>query len=137
MPELTEDQQWKLSANGEYQKAVVVIMNLSTASLVIPLVITTKDFAAVGGLKPDIQPLLWTVLAGWVFLGIALVSGFIFHLTSAKFVKAVYKGYGTASQSRETVFEHWRDGSIWVLIPCFFVGLGFLIAFCAMYLDIF
>src|ERR1700675_3817974 len=99
MSDFSKDQQWKLTTNAEYQKSVAIIMNLAAASLVIPLVLT-KEFGGVPDCKPVPQHLHWTVLVGWILLGLALVSGCVFHYASGKFVKAVCEGYGVNSTAQ-------------------------------------
>lgn len=136
MSDLTKEQQGKLAANAEYQKAITTVMNLATASLAIPLVVV-KNFGGGGGCKNVVQSPHWLVITGWLLLLVALISGGIFHYASGKFVKAIYDLYGADSMAQERRFEKTRDISIKCLVPSFSLGLVFQIVFCAIYLDIF
>ena len=136
MSDLTKEQQGKLAANAEYQKAITIVMNLATASLAIPLVVL-KNFGGADGSRTVVQSPHWLVITGWLLLLVALISGGIFHYASGKFVKAIHDLYGADSSAQEKRFEKTRDISIGCLVPSFSLGLVFQIIFCAIYPDIF
>lgn len=141
-------------ANAEYQKVVPIIMNLATASLAVP-VLLAKGFTPGPGQPTPPFPFYWAV-PGWVLLAFSLFCGCIFHIASAKLVKALYGGYDdktdadtnvfarvlmkplsganwTTSTWQESSYERLRDVSIGVLVASFVLGLiclvGFLVAF--------
>jgi hypothetical protein len=45
--ETKKDKKWKLAANAQYQDAMKIVVNLATASLVLPIVLI-KDFLPKG-----------------------------------------------------------------------------------------
>jgi hypothetical protein len=155
MSDPPKEQQWKLMANAEYQKVVPIIMNLATASLVIPVVFA-KDFLPSLNQKTSVQAHLYWALLSWSLLAGSLAFGCLFHFASAKFVKALYGGYAEKSQVtftesvllkpwcwgslvgktwRESSYEHLRDVSVCGLVLLFFLGLGCLVRFMGLYFN--
>ena len=131
--DLTEEQQCTLAANAEYQKIVPIVMNLATLSLALPIVFI-REFEAVPKLKVPVRDLWPLAFLGWVFLGLSLTCGCVFHFASAKLVKAIYGGYKdskTPSKTWEDGFEGLRDRSGELLVPFFLIGLAFMVAFLA------
>jgi len=128
MFDLTKEQQWKLMTNTEYQKVVAIIMNLATASLVLPIVFV-KDFLAAPDHKAPAQILTPWAFWGWGLLAGSLFFGCVFRYASAKLVKALYGGYGDTKTWHERFFETLRDISVYCLVPVFLFGLGCLVLF--------
>lgn len=136
-----KEAKWKLAANAQYQEAMKILINLATASLVLPIFFV-KNFVS---LKPD------QTLAGylgpyaywaWGLLFLSLLFGMMFYWASAKFVKVIRGGveevpcgsfvkifYGGELPSSEKWFENLRGGFIVGSIACFFVGLVLLLLF--------
>jgi hypothetical protein len=135
MSDFTKEQQWKLATNAEYQKVAAIIMNLTTASLIVPFAFI-KNFGSAPECKLGVKPLHWSVLVGWILLGLALVSGCLFHVSSAKLVKAVCGGYDKTDIIREKSIEIRRDILIVALVVLFLVGLGFLLYFAYAYVKL-
>lgn len=160
MPDVTEEQKEKqekrdqkctLKTNAEYQKVVPVIMNLATASLVVPVVFA-KDFRPALNQPPSMHfPLEWAI-PGWVLLALSLFCGCIFHVASAKLVKALYGGYERKTETtflesvfvkpwcarnwntktwQESAYERLRDVSVGGLVAFFVLGLICLVVFLA------
>src|ERR1700674_1978365 len=106
-----KQKQWKLQANTEYQKVVPIIMNLATASLVLPVVFA-KDFLPTLNQKGSVEaPISWAFW-GWGLLGGSLVFGCAFHISAAKLVKALYGGYDDKETWLKTLYDsmHWSYG---------------------------
>jgi putative oxidoreductase len=80
---------WKLDVNDRYQKAVGVVVSLSTAALTLPIFFL-KDIVDKKGLHSIAQVLSLSVYLGWVLLSISVLSGIIYYFCSAKWVKLAW-----------------------------------------------
>ncbi len=119
------EQKWKVGANAEYQKVVAIVMNLATASLVLPLVFLRSFMGLKDGQALSPQ-LMWPAIVSWVMLLLAVGFGLAFSMASAKFVKVVYGGHESRS---ENFFERARDCFGGAMAACFVVGLVFMLIF--------
>jgi hypothetical protein len=127
MVDLSQAQEWKVKTNEEYQKVIEIMMNLATASLVLP-VLFLRDFIGVPKDKPLRPCLSGWAFSSWGLLLASLVFAIAFHWASAKFVKTVFGGPESWSES---TYELLRDGSVWSVILCFLAGLVCMILFFA------
>ena len=125
MRELNREEEGMLEVNKQYQEAIKIVINLVTASLVLPVVFV-KNILAVDdkNIKGSLCP--WAYWS-WGFLIMSLLACVGFYYFSTKFTKAVYK-------SEETRFwgikvETWRDSMAAIAAPFFLAGLGFLLYF--------
>jgi len=121
----TTEEEGLLEVNKQYQEVIKIVINLVTASLVLPVVFL-KNILEVqsGSIKGHLCP--WAYLS-WVLLGISLSSCLAFYFWSTKFAKAVYQGEG--KKPKGVRMENWRDVSALVAAPSFVLGLVFLLMF--------
>jgi hypothetical protein len=80
---------WRLDTNNRYRDAVKVVMDLSTASLVVP-VFFLRDILRVPQTEPLSQVLNWKIYLSWASLAIAIFSGLVFYYASAKWVRLAW-----------------------------------------------
>jgi hypothetical protein len=122
---MTTEGEWKITVNTQYQEAIKIVINLVTASLVLPVVFLKNIIAvAPNELKSHLWPFAY---AAWVLLGVSLSACLAFYFYSMKFAKAVYKGQ--ENQPDGVHNEKWRDVAALVAAPAFLLGLGSLVIF--------
>jgi len=87
--ETKKGKKWKLAANTQYQDAMKIVVNLATASLVLPTVLI-KDFLPQGAV---IGAYLnkWAYWS-WGLLFVSILLFMLFIYASAKYVKVVSGG---------------------------------------------
>ena len=87
--ETKKDKKWKLAANAQYQDAMKIVVNLATASLVLPIVLI-KDFLPQGAVI-GAHLNKWAFRSWWLLFGSILLF-MLFIYASAKYVKVVSGG---------------------------------------------
>ncbi len=96
---LTLEQEGKLEVNRQYQEAIKVVINLVTASLVLPIAFLKNILGLPEGkIGSNLSPVAYVA---WVLLGISLLACVGFYLCSTKFTKAVYGLYSEIEKQRE------------------------------------
>jgi hypothetical protein len=116
MQETSKQPEWKEKTNAIYQDEMKTVLNLATASLVLPIVLV-KTFA-VGGVPKD--HLNRRAYVSWAFLSLSILACMVFFYASAKFVKVISGGQEGYSESQ---YENVRDGASILSIVFFLVGL--------------
>jgi hypothetical protein len=121
---------WKLTTNAQYLEAIKVVMNLATASLVLPIMFV-KNFSSYERLA--LAPYRCWAYSSWSFLLLSVACGLGFYWASAKYVKVVSGGremswLARTFRHKETLrsanwFEILRDLSALVMVLCFILGL--------------
>lgn len=130
MPECPE--QWKIDVNDKYQQAVGVVISLSTASMILPILFL-KD---VVGATHSITYFLNTwAYAGWVCLAASVLTAICYYYTSAKWVKLAWR--------QETKMFRWHvehdfveavlDRTYFVMVGGFIAGLALMVIFMARF----
>jgi len=109
------ENEWKLKTNAEYQEAMKIVMNLSTASLVLPIFFV-KNFTHYQCINNLSSLAIWS----WALLVLSIASGLGFHYASAKFVKIIYGG---KVFWQEKTVERLRDFFIGSAVFCFMAGV--------------
>jgi hypothetical protein len=120
---LKPDGEWKITVNTQYQEAIKIVINLVTASLVLPIAFL-KNITAVPliEIKAHLCPFAYAAL---VLLGVSLSACLVFYFYSMKFAKAVYK-----EQETQSIYnEKRRDVAALVAAPAFLFGLASLVVF--------
>jgi hypothetical protein len=114
MPTPEEAVKGTLEVNKQYQDEIKIVINLVTASLVLPIVFLKNIL----GLEPaEIKGHLCPMAyISWVSLGISLFLCIGFYFFSTKFTKALYGLYEEKEQERhekpgtiKDQTETWRD----------------------------
>jgi len=133
-----EEKEWRLKTNSQYTEMMKVVMNLATASLVLPVVFV-RNFVALKDGQPTAQSFHWTVYCSWASLLLSLLFGLIFGWASAQYVKVVSGGEEVSFLAKRFLhkkivlsldwFEGWRDTSGTVTVVCFLVGVVFALLF--------
>jgi hypothetical protein len=121
----SEDQKWRMEVNERYQKVVDTVVNLATASLVLPILFF-RSFLGVPEDKPILSKLNgWAYLA-WALLFFSIACGMVFYYTSAKWAKIAH---GQRVRFSPTTVECILDTAFWFMVGTFFAGLICLIVF--------
>jgi hypothetical protein len=124
LPFSDQEVTWRLAVNGNYWDAMRTLMNLVTASLVLPLFLV-RNFLGVPEGQPITNYLRRSAYWSWGSLFLSLLCGMGFFFASAKYVKLVYTTSGE-SWTWQT-WEELRDGSGIVSVVSFLAGLCFLL----------
>ena len=77
---------WRLDTNDRYRDAVKIVIDLSTASLLLP-VFFLRDFLQIPKEQPLSQSLNYIIYLSWICLVLAIFCGFVFYYFSAKWIK--------------------------------------------------
>lgn len=114
-----------LEVNKQYQEVIKIVINLVTASLVLPIVFLKN---ILGVETTDIKAQLnsrayWS----WSLLVVSLCFCVLFYFFSAKLTKAIYKGVNTKYLGIS--IETCRDMAALVAVPTFIGGLICLLIF--------
>jgi hypothetical protein len=124
MPKPLPEDLWKVTVSAQYQEAMKIPINWATACLALPIIFlrwgggVNANGVALARLGP-------AAYLSWLFLGLSLISGFLFFGASAKFVKAVSGGYPEEECVRlETFFERMRDISAAATLLLFGLGVA-------------
>ncbi len=124
----------KLEVNKQYQETIKIVINLVTASLVLPIVFL-KNILGVkeADIKAQLDPMAYV---SWVLLGISLLACVGFYVFSTKFTKAVFGMYtekekklGKQPGAIEHQMENWRDVMALIAAPSAVAGLVCLLIF--------
>jgi hypothetical protein len=120
-----EEKEWRLTTNDHYSEVMKSLMNLITASLVLPIFFV-KNFGAKDqtiAQSPDHQLAYWS----WGVLGLSLLFGLIFYWMSAKYVKVVSGGEEKPFWRKESLHYSWfetlRDAATVFTVLYFIVGV--------------
>jgi len=111
--------EWKVAVNANYQELMKTLMNLVTASLVLPFFLV-RNFLGIPEGQPIADHLRPSAYWSWGLLFLSLLCGMLFYWASAKFLKVV--SGGTESWS-EASFETLRDLSASGAVLFFLGGL--------------
>lgn len=134
-----EEKEWRLTTNAQYLDVMKVLMNLTTASLVLPIFFVRNFVAPKNDCKPLAQSLNYLAYIAWASLILSLVCGMSFYRASAKYVKVVSGGKEKSVLARllcnkevfcsVSWFEHWRDYSAVGTVILFIAGVVFSLLF--------
>lgn len=108
-----------MEVNDRYQKVVDTILNLATASLVLPILFL-RSFLGVPDDKPILSKLSCLVFVAWTLLFFAIAFGILFYYASAKWVKL---SLGQPVWLSPTALERVLDWAFWLMVICFLSGL--------------
>ena len=139
MPAAPEKKEWQIPTNAQYQEAMKIVINLATASLVLPIALI-KAFLNLGPNAAVKDHLNKWAYRSWGLFFSSLVCSMVFFWASAKFVKLVYGGEekcgkltkrlsGGKECWSEKFFETTRDVMAFLAIASFATGLVCLLIF--------
>lgn len=128
---------WRLDTNNRYRDAVKVLMDLSTASLVIP-VFFLRDVLPVAKDRSLVEVLTCKIYGFWICLIVAIFSGVIFYYASAKWVRLAWgKEAGFFGRpTNDKVVERVLEVSFWATITGFIFGIVLIVLFVVTYRPI-
>jgi len=121
---------WRLDTNDRYKDAMKIIMDLSTASLVLPIFFL-RDILRIPTNESLSQVLNYKIYLSWGCLALALLFGFIFYYASAKWVRLAW-GKNVAFFRKRTnneVVEKVLDISFPGAVISFLLGIGLTLWF--------
>ena len=141
-PKLREDgrpngdcpEKWKLDVNDRYQKAVGIVISLSTASLAIPIIFL-KDLVALSKERTIIALLDGFVYGGWALLATSILAGIFYCFFSAKWAK---RAWGKDADILgfpvdDARIERFLDRTYFLMMFGFLGGLACMMKFVATY----
>jgi hypothetical protein len=119
---------WRLDTNDRYRDAVKVVMDLSTASLVVPIFFL-RDILRIPKDQALADVLNCKVYGSWISLALAIVLGFVFYYCSAKWVRLAWgKEAGLFGiKTNEGVVETWLEVSFWGTVIAFLLGISLIL----------
>ena len=126
----------KFEVNKQYQEAIKIVINLVTASLVLPVVFL-KNIVGADPNKIGTFLNVWAYLS-WGFLGLSLAACLAFYVYSTKYTKALYGLYDDnekpkkdqkEKQSAKVQVEAGRDRAAGLATLTGVLGLIFLLIF--------
>ena len=134
MPDNDCPEKWKLDVNDRYQKAVGIVISLSTASLAIPIIFL-KDLAINSVDKTIISLIDGFVIVGWVLLSASILSGILYCFFSAKWAKRAWKKDTDilGLPVNDAQIERLLDGTYFLMMCGFLGGLACMIKFVTTY----
>ena len=121
---------WRLETNNRYKDAIKIVMDLSTASLVLPIFFL-RDVLSIPKDQPLIQALNYRVYCSWICFTLTLILGFVFYYASAKWIRLAWgqeAGFFRIATTDKFV-ERVLDGSFVGAIVTFVLGLGSILWF--------
>lgn len=121
---------WKLDTNNRYRDAVKIVIDLSTAALVIPIFFL-KDILQIPKGRALVEVLNCKIYASWGCLAFAICLGFIFYYASGKWVRLAWgqtAGFFRTNMTEQTV-EKVLDVSFFGSILFFLLGIGLTVWF--------
>jgi hypothetical protein len=113
-----------LEVNKQYQEVIKIVINLVTASLVLPIVFLKNILGVTTGIKAYLKP--WAYWS-WSLLVVSLCFCVLFYFFSAKLTKAIYKGVN--AKYFGISIEKCRDVAALVAVPASIGGLICLLIF--------
>ena len=122
--------QWKLDVNDRYQKAVGIITNMSTLSIVIPILFL-RNVLGIGQTQSIADVLSLWVYVSWASLGLSIFSAIMYYFFSAKWVKLAWgKPADIFGKSLTDKFaERILDGSYLIMMTSFVIGFACILVF--------
>ena len=80
---------WRLDTNSRYRDAMKIVLDLSTASLILPIFFL-KDILSIPKDQPLIQHLNLKIYLSWICLTLAICCAFVFFYASGKWVRLAW-----------------------------------------------
>ena len=121
---------WKLDTNNRYRDAVKVVMDLSTASLVVPIFFL-RDILRIPQTQSLSHVLNYKIYLSWLSLAFAIFCGLIFYYFSAKWVRLAWgqKSKLFGNELSERFVERILELSFWMTFVAFALGISLIICF--------
>ena len=125
---------WRLDTNARYRDAVKVVMDLSTASLVIPIFFL-RDILRIPKEQPLSDVLTYKIYLSWASFGLAIFSGLIFYYFSAKWVRLAWgkQSQFLGKRLSENCVERTLEIALWTAFIAFVAGLALTMWFVVSY----
>ncbi|MEQ1845957.1 MAG: hypothetical protein ABL983_10345 [Nitrospira sp.] len=130
-------EKWKLDVNDRYQKAVGIVISLSTGSLAIPILFL-KDLVVPSREKTIVALLDGFVYWGWALLSTSILSGILYCFFSAKWAKRAWKKDADilGLPVGDARIERLLDRTYFLMMFGFVVGLACMVKFVATYVFV-
>lgn len=121
---------WRLDTNSRYKDAIKILMDLSTASLVLPILFL-RDILQIPKNQPLFHAFNYKVYCSWACLALTLLFGFLFYYASAKWAQLAWGQPVTFFRMATTdgFVERILDKCFFAAIATFVLGLGSIMWF--------
>ncbi len=126
---------WKLATNDKYYDVVKTIMGLSTASLLLP-VFLARNFLNLEQSTPLTEVLGCSIYWAWFLFAASILAGIFFQYLSAKWMRTAWgkkTGIFFSENTKESTIERYMNGSFWLCVLMFFLGLILTVVFFVNY----
>ncbi|MFO1505305.1 MAG: hypothetical protein U1F39_16065 [Steroidobacteraceae bacterium] len=114
---------WRLDVNDRYREVVGLVIGLSTAALLAPIVLA-RDFLGISGEIPLVRIMPLSAYVAWILLLLSTFCGIGFHLFSAKWVRLAWEQPASIFRIdlSGTACECWLEVTFWGNVVCFLGG---------------
>ncbi len=116
---------WKKDTNEKYNDLLKSVVNLSTASLLLP-VFLTRTFLNISSETPLSEIFTCSIYIAWLFQALSILCGLFFQYCSAKWLRKAHgknAGLFLSNDTKESKIECFMEWSFWLCIIFFGAGL--------------
>ena len=117
---------WKKDTNDKYNDVLKSVVNLATASLLLP-VFFARTFLNVPSRIPLSDIFTCSIYLAWVFASLSIFCGLLFQYCSAKWLRKAHSkkaGLLWWSDNEEKTIECVMEVSFWLCVIFFIIGLS-------------
>ncbi|WP_206170727.1 hypothetical protein, partial [Vibrio alginolyticus] len=117
---------WKKDTNDKYNDVLKSVVNLATASLLLP-VFFARTFLNVSSEIPLSDIFTCSIYLAWFSASLSIFFGLFFQYCSAKWLRKAYgkvAGLLWCKDSKEKTIERVMEFSFWFCISFFSIGLS-------------
>lgn len=117
---------WKKDTNDRYLDMVKSVVNLSLASLLLP-VFFARNFIEIPKDTPLISIFGCSIYVAWLLLGLSILSGLFYQYLSAKWLRIAWgkpAGIFLSKDTSESTVENLMEWCLWFSVVYLFIGIG-------------
>ncbi|WP_122032941.1 hypothetical protein [Aliivibrio sp. EL58] len=126
---------WKKDTNERYLDMVKSVVNLSSASLLLP-VFFARNFIDIPKETPLISVFGCSIYIAWILLGLSILSGLFYQYLSAKWLRIAWgkpAGILWSKNTPESIVENTMEWCLWICVAYFMLGIGATLYFFISY----
>ena len=124
-------QPWKKDTNDRYLDMVKSVVNLSTASLLLP-VFLARNFIDIHKDTPLVSVFGCSIYTAWLLLVLSIISGLVYQYLSAKWLRIAWgekAGILWSKDTSESTVENCMEWNLWMCVAFFIFGVAFTLYF--------
>ncbi|QDC95459.1 hypothetical protein [Vibrio furnissii] len=122
---------WKKDTNDRYLDMVKSVVNLSTASLLLP-VFFARNFIDIPKDSPLLAVFGCSIYIAWLLLGLSILNGLVYQYLSAKWLRIAWgkqAGILWSKNTSESTVENCMEWCLWGCVAYFISGVAFTLYF--------